>query len=172
MKSRRIVGAALCTALGSSSVAFGHVTFEGAEARADSYYKAVLRVPHGCDGSPTSRIRIQIPDGVIAVKPQPKPGWTLSTTIGKLAQPYKDQDSTITEGVREVSWSGGRLADEHYDEFVMRVKLPNRPGEMLYFPIVQECEKGTHRWIEIPDPGKSVDDYKEPAPGIRLLPKR
>ena len=171
MKSRYAGIAVLCAALGSSSTAFGHVTFERSEAQADSYYKAVLRVGHGCAGSPTLRIRVQIPNGVIAVKPQPKPGWTLSTTIGKLAQPCKDQDSTITEGVREVSWSNGRLLDAHYDEFVMRVKLPNRPGEMLYFPVVQECEKGIHRWIEIPDPGKSADDYKDPAPGIRLLPK-
>jgi uncharacterized protein YcnI len=38
-------------------------------------------------------------------------------------------------------------------------------------PVVQECEKGIHRWIEIPAEGKSADDYKEPAPGIKLLPR-
>jgi len=35
---------------------------------------------------------------------------------------------------------------------------------------VQECEKGVHRWIEIPAAGKSAADYPEPAPGLTLLP--
>ena len=51
------------------------------------------------------------------------------------------------------------------------MKLPDKPGETLYFPTVQECEKGVHRWIEIPAAGKSRGDYKEPAPFLRLLPK-
>jgi uncharacterized protein YcnI len=42
---------------------------------------------------------------------------------------------------------------------------------VLYFPAVQECEKGVHRWIEIPEPGKSARDYKEPAPALKLGPK-
>ncbi len=170
---RRSIGAAAAgAALLSSSLAFGHVSLEGSEAPAGSYYKAVIRVPHGCDGSPTIRIRIRIPEGVVDVKPQPKPGWEVTTVTGKLAEPYTNHGRTITEGVREVSWSGGRLDDAHYDEFVMRVKLPNRPGEVLYFPTVQECERGVHRWIEIPEAGRNADDYREPAPALRLVPKR
>jgi len=37
---------------------------------------------------------------------------------------------------------------------------------------VQECERGVHRWIEIPAAGKSRGDYKEPAPFLRLTPRR
>ena len=44
-------------------------------------------------------------------------------------------------------------------------------GKMLYFPVVQECERGLHRWIEIPAAGKSSGDYPEPAPALKLLPK-
>jgi uncharacterized protein YcnI len=36
---------------------------------------------------------------------------------------------------------------------------------------VQECEKGVHRWIEIPVAGKTAADYPEPAPGLKLLRK-
>ena len=43
---------------------------------------------------------------------------------------------------------------------------------MVYFPIVQECADGAvHRWIEIPEPGKSADDYEEPAPGVTIVAK-
>ena len=54
-----------------STALFAHVTLETREARAGMSYKAVLRVPHGCDGSPTLKVRAQIPQGVIAVKPMP-----------------------------------------------------------------------------------------------------
>lgn len=152
--------------------AFAHITLETQQAVAGSYYKAVVRVPHGCDGSPTTRVRVRIPDGAIGIKPQPKPGWELATVKGKLAQPYDDgHGNKITEGITEVVWSGGRLLDEHYDEFVFRMQLPKTPNVTLYVPVVQECEKGIHRWIEIPAAGKNADDYKEPAPGIKLLPR-
>jgi periplasmic copper chaperone A len=164
--------AALVAAVVLSSTAVqAHVTLETQQAVAGSTYKAVIRVPHGCEGSPTTRIRVRIPEGVIAVKPQPKHGWELTTIVGKLAQPYDaGHGRTVTEGVTEVSWAGGRLLDEHYDEFVMRVQLPNKPGPM-YFPIVQDCEKGVHRWIEIPAAGKAMDDYKEPAARVTLTPR-
>ena len=77
----------------------------------------------------------------------------------------------MSEDVREVAWSGGRLLDEHYDEFVVRVRLPDTPGEVLHFPVVQDCEAGGRRWIEIPEPGRSAHDDDEPAPSLRLLPK-
>ena len=65
----------------------------------------------------------------------------------------------------------GKLPDEHFDRFVLHMKLPDKPGATLHFPTVQECEKGVHRWIEIPGPGKSAADLKEPAPALKLGPK-
>jgi uncharacterized protein YcnI len=107
------------------------------------------------------------------VKPQPKPGWTISTVTEKLAKPVVlAHGREITETVREVDWSGGKLPDDYYDEFVFRVELPDKPGTTIYFPVVQECEKGVNRWIEIPEPGKSIDEYREPAARLRLIPKR
>jgi uncharacterized protein YcnI len=157
--------------LATSSAALAHATLEKAEAPANSTYKAVIRIGHGCDGSATTAIRVQIPEGVIAVKPMPKPGWELSTKIEPYAQPVKYYEDNLTEGVREIAWTGGKLPDAWYDEFVFRGRLPDGPvGGTIYFPVVQECEQGVHRWIEIPAEGKSADDYEEPAPGLRLTP--
>ena len=163
--------AAGAVALLLSSTAFAHVTLEVKEAPADSYYKAAFNVGHGCDGSPTVKIRVQIPDGVTNVKPQPKPAWELVTVKGKLAKPIKDSHGNeVTEGIREVAWTG-KLLDEHFDQFVMQVKLPNTPDVTVYFPTLQECEKGVLRWIEIPAAGKTRRDYKEPPPEVKLTPK-
>ena len=49
-------------------------------------------------------------------------------------------------------WSGGKLPDHNYDEFVVSTFLTDglKPNTTLYFPVVQECEQGVSRWIDIP----------------------
>lgn len=153
-----------------ATAAHAHVTLENQQAAIGSTYKATFRVPHGCEGSATIKFRVQIPEGVTGVKPMPKPGWTLETVVDKDVKPSGEHGAG--PAVKEVVWSGGKLLDSNYDEFVLRGALADslKPG-MLYFPAVQECEQGAERWIEIPAEGKSAGDYKKPAPGLKLLPK-
>jgi periplasmic copper chaperone A len=161
--------------LAAATQALAHATLETREARVGAPYKAVVRVPHGCEGTATTAVRVKIPAGVVAVKPMPKPGWTLDTVKAPYGKTYSYfHNAKLSEGVVEVSWSGGKLLDAHYDEFVFQGFLSGElePGKTLYFPVVQECEKGVHRWIEIPAAGKSADDYQEPAPAVKLLPAR
>lgn len=173
MSFKSMTAALFCAAVPFLSAAHAHTTLEAREAAVGGGYKAVFRVSHGCSGSPTLKVRVRIPDGVIGVKPMPKAGWQLERVKAKYDKPYQMYHSTLTEGVREVAWTG-RLADEDYDEFVLTTYLAEdlTPGTVLYFPVVQECETGAHRWIEIPAEGKTGADYKEPAPGVKLLPKR
>jgi periplasmic copper chaperone A len=81
---RAALAAALLPLAGGA--AFAHVTLETEKAPPNAAYKAVLRVGHGCEGKPTTAIRVKIPEGVIAAKPMPKPGWRLATTKGKYAK--------------------------------------------------------------------------------------
>ncbi|WP_457091874.1 YcnI family copper-binding membrane protein [Microvirga sp. P5_D2] len=151
--------------------AHAHTTLETQQAPIGSTYKAVLRVGHGCEGAPTLKLRVRIPDGVVSVKPMPKPGWELETVKAPYGKTYDYYDTAMSEGVREIVWTG-KLLDEHYDEFVFRAYLTDslKPDAMLYFPVVQECGGGkADRWIEIPAEGKSADDYQYPAPGLKLL---
>ena len=136
------IGAALASLCAGAATA--HVTLETQTAAVGSTYKAVLRVPHGCAGAATTSVKLQIPEGVIAVKPMPKPGWELKTTKGKYAKTYDYYGAPTSEGVKELSWSGGRLLDDHYDEFVFRAYLTkDLPLDgILYVPVVQECEGG------------------------------
>ncbi len=170
--SRPMLVSALMIAFVTTAAA--HVTLEGQEAKVGAGYKAVLRVPHGCDGAATTSVRVKIPAGVIGVKPMPKPGWTLSTSTGKYPKTYKLFHNELTEGVTEIGWSGGKLPDSWYDEFVFTGFLAGdlAAGTKLYFPVVQECEKGVHRWIEIPEGGKTRSDYRETAPELMLLPAK
>lgn len=164
-----LIGGASGIALSGS--VFAHVTLETDQAPANSTYKAVLRVGHGCAGKPTTAIRVKIPEGVIAAKPMPKPGWQLTTSQGTYAQAYDYYGTPMTEGVTEIAWTGGELPDAYYDEFVFRVRLTGiAAGTTVYFPVVQECSEGVQRWIEIPAAGKTAEDYEEPAPGVTILP--
>jgi uncharacterized protein YcnI len=152
--------------------ATAHVTLETQEAKVNAPYKGVLRVPHGCEKTDTTSIRVRIPDGVIGVKPKPTAGWKLTTVTAKYPKPVKLYHSELTEGVVEISWSGGKLPDAWYEEFVFTGYISGEleAGKTLYFPVVQECEKGVHRWIEIPAAGQSRSDLREPAPQLKLLP--
>ena len=169
------VAKAIALALATVAIAApaaAHVTLETQEARVGASYKAVLRVPHGCERAATTAVRVKIPEGVIGVKPMPKPGWTLTTVTAKYPKPYKLFHAELTEGVTEIAWTAGKLPDAWYDEFVFSGFLAGdlEAGKTIYFPVVQECEQGVHRWIEIPAAGKSASDYPSPAPGLRLVP--
>lgn len=156
----------------ATSPAAAHITLETKQATIGSYYKAVFAVPHGCAGSSTVKIRVQIPEGVIAAKPMPKAGWSVDVVEGKYANEYDYHGNKLSSGVKEVAWSGGKLLDKHYDEFVISTFLTDslKPRTTLYFPVVQECETGVSRWIEVPAEGAGHEG-KSPAPGVKLLPK-
>jgi uncharacterized protein YcnI len=159
--------AAVATLMATSASA--HVTLENRQATIGAGYKAVFAVPHGCAGSATTKIRVQIPEGVIAVKPMPKAGWSVEVIKGKYAAEYDFHGTKYSEGVKEVVWSGGKLPDDYYDEFLTGVL---KPDTVLYFPTVQECEQGVSRWIDIPEGDHAARmEGKWPAPGVKLMPK-
>lgn len=153
------------------SAAFAHVTLATGDARTGTYYKAVFQVPHGCDGTATQTIRIQIPEGVIGVKPMPKAGWTLSITRGAYAKSYQSHGKAVTEGPKEVVWSGGSLSDDNYDEFMFTSFLAGdfRPGQAISFSTVQQCAKGEVRWDQIAAEGQNPHSLKSPAPTLRIV---
>jgi len=168
---RRLVASILCCGL-AATAAHAHVTLAPDKARADAMIEARFAVPHGCEGAATVALRIRIPEGVTSVKPQMKAGWRVEIKRRNLAQPVKGEHGrTLTDVVEEVSYTGGPLPDELYDDFNLRLRLPDTPGRVLYFPVVQECEKGVSRWIEIPGPGKDHGELRTPAPALILLPK-
>jgi uncharacterized protein YcnI len=99
----------------------------------------------------------------------PKPGWQVELKEGDYARSYDYFDTPVTKGVKEIAWTGGNLPDNFYDEFVFRVRVTSfEPGTKIYLPVVQECGSAVDRWIEIPEAGKSEDDYEYPAPGFTV----
>jgi uncharacterized protein YcnI len=168
MKKIKITGLAL-VALALPASAAAHVTVAPAESPSDGYATLQFSVPHGCDGSPTRRLRVQIPENVPSVTPQVHPGWSVETKTGPKEE-VELHGETISEGVSEIIWTAEDepLPDGLLDIFGASVKLPAGEGEPVYFPTVQECEKGKTSWIEIPAEGQSAEELEEPAPAVTL----
>lgn len=167
--SKIIAATALLTGAGAT---FAHVTLQDKLAAADTGYRAVLRVGHGCEGAPTNVIRVTIPEGFNGAQPMVKAGWKVSTKVGKLAEPYVAHGVTFTEGVREITWTANSAADAlpdaHYDEFVLRGTTPKKPGP-LWFKVEQLCEKGSNPWVEVPASGTSTKGLKMPAALLEVI---
>ena len=162
--SRLLLAACAATLLSLSAQA--HVTLEKPEAVAGQSYKGVLRLGHGCDGgSPTTSFRVDIPEALALVRPMPKAGWQLSVETAPYAKPIKAHGKEITSGVKTITWSGGRVQDGEYDEFIFVGQLRDEASGPIYLPVVQTCEKGDWRWVEIPQAGQSV---RAPAPVLRV----
>jgi uncharacterized protein YcnI len=153
-----------------SAAAQAHITLEQPEAIAGTPYKAVLRVGHGCDGSPTTRISVTLPAGFRGAKAMPKAGWTLDVKREKLAKPYDSHGRAVLEDVVELSWTAksedSYLQDAWYEEFILRGSLPEQTGP-LWFKVRQSCVKGEWLWADLPADGASTKGLI--APAVRLM---
>src|SRR3954469_8873339 len=137
-RKRRLI---LISVFLSASPASAHVFLEGKQSTVGSEYRAVFVVPHGCAGSPTTKLRVQIPEGVIATAVKPVDGWNVETVKGKYAGEYEYGGAKLSEGIKEVAWGGGKLPDKTRQEFVIETYLTAslKPNTTLRFPAVQEC---------------------------------
>ncbi len=88
--------AALLAAVLVASPVHSHVTLETSQAPVGHSYKAVLRVLHGCQGSATTALRVQIPEDILGVKPQPKAGWTIALKHGAYPRPQHLYGNPVT----------------------------------------------------------------------------
>ena len=149
-----------------------HVLLLDPAAAAGSSYRAALRVGHGCGAEATVALQVQIPDGFNAAQPMPKPGWTLSTQSGPLAQPYTLHGKTYTEGVHVITWMAigpdDALPSAYYDEFVFRGNTPKRPGP-LWFKVLQQCAGSSLQWTQVPASGISTHGLESPAAVLEVL---
>ena len=140
------LSAALASASASASaqIALSQSSFE-----AGVNFAAFFKVERGCGTSPTTALRVQIPEGVSVLDLPGKPGWTVNA-------------ERAGARVTAVTWQG-RLDSAQPDQFGLLVKLPGRPGP-LYFAAVQRCGAQEIRWTDIQSGATA-----HPAPMLTLV---
>jgi uncharacterized protein YcnI len=164
-RNRWLAGLVLGTALAAPAMA--HVTLAEDTVVAGRYAKLAFRVGHGCDGLPSRRVEIHMPDGFWVAKPQPKPGWVLAIRTRPVTTAATVHGKPVTEVVAQVTWEGGSLPDDQFDEFALMVRAPDEPGDRP-IRVRQVCDKGEHDWREVADsPGARP---RSPAPVLKVVP--
>jgi periplasmic copper chaperone A len=155
--------------LAPAGTAAAHITANPPDGPSDGYTTASFQVPHGCEESPTTQVRIQIPPSVPSATPSVHPLWDVTTKEGKKDK-VELHGETITRGVSEIIYTTKQpLPPDRLDSFAISLKLPaGKEGDSVYFPTVQKCEQGQTGWIQIPQEGESAEELEEPAPAITL----
>lgn len=166
----RVLALAVNAAL-LASAAEAHVVFNDMEAAVGDFHTAQLRVMHGCDGAPTTKVRVEMPDGVTRVTPRVVPGWTLEVEMKTLDEPIMLHGFEVTETVGALIWSGGSFPDYAYEQFEFRMMIPDAPGTRLDFAVRQFCDEASLHWDDIAAENEDPWLLHEPAPFIRITPK-
>jgi uncharacterized protein YcnI len=127
-------------------------------------------VPHGCDGSATTKVAIQIPEDILSVTPTRNPLWEVTKQRAKLAKPVTDaHGNAVTERDATVTYTAiTPLPDGYRDAFEVSLKLPDEAGKTLVFPAIQTCQKGETPWTEVAAAGQDPEKLEHPAPTLTI----
>lgn len=153
-----LLGATLGGSVLHAAPAHAHATAQlyGEDAHAGGYGHVFLRIPHGCDGGrATDTVTVRIPTGFTSVKPERKDGW--KTRIGR------NEKGRVTS----VTWYDGNLPDDHFEDFGLSVKYPEKPGT-YHLPTTQRCGRMSISWNQTAKPGEDAHALERPAPRIRV----
>ncbi len=167
------LGVSAAIVLGTAGIASAHVEADATSTAANSYTTATFSVPHGCDGSPTTKLVFQVPQSVIEVTPTVNPNWTIT----KDTEPYTAPSSSTAsdeeteagaERVTSVTYTAKTpLPADERDTFSLSFSLPDgKAGDRVAFPVVQTCEQGSVDWDQTQRSGEAEPEH--PAPSIVL----
>jgi uncharacterized protein YcnI/predicted anti-sigma-YlaC factor YlaD len=152
--------------------AYAHVTAQPGTATQGGYTKIAFRVPNEEDAASTVKLEVTFPADhpIASVETKALPGWTAQIDKTKLATPLKSDDGPITEAVSKITWTGGRIGPENFEEFEVSLGPLPTDTDKLVFKAVQTYDNGdVVRWIDTSAPGGAEPDH--PAPTVQLTPK-
>ena len=166
MKNKATICVIVIATLALPAEAQAHVSLHPNTLPAGSFPTLQLRVPSEEKSANTTKVAVQFPPGFLDVSTGYIPGWKAEVLTSKLAKPVKTDEGTISEQVREVIWSGGKLPPETFLNFPISTTIPDdAAGKTLTFKTVQTYDNGkVSRWIGTP----SAD---EPAPTVNATKK-
>lgn len=162
------VAASAATVALSAGIASAHVGTSTDEVAAGSSLALGLTIGHGCEGSPTREVAVQIPEGVNNATAFAHPGWTIESEVETLATPITSaHGDEVTERVSVITFSaepGNELPNDVRDTFTINFTAPDTPGETLFFKTIQTCAEGSNDWIDEYD--GTGEEPESPAPAV------
>jgi periplasmic copper chaperone A len=174
--SMSALGAGVALAIAVPLSASAHVGVSASSTAAGSYTVLTFSVPHGCDGSPTEKIAIGVPESIVEATATVNPNWTISEVTEPLSEPLTAEDGDpITDRVSQIVYTakGAPLPADQRDTFQLALVLPaGSVGDVVEFPVEQTCTDSTVTWDGEEVPAVTLTaaaestghDHGDPAP--------
>jgi uncharacterized protein YcnI len=112
---------------------------------------------HGCDESPTTALRITMPEGLASVSPTVDPAWDIAVERAENGLVSAVTYTAVTPVPVDLRGTA-----------TIAVRLDEDAPQTLAFPVVQECETGANEWVEIAEDGQDPHDLESPAPVVTV----
>lgn len=157
--------------LGLAAPVSAHVGVESTSDEPGAYVIVTLSVPHGCGLSPTTRIAIQMPEGINSVTPTRHAFYTLEKVTEEVESTEIDEHGNpVTRRQSQIIYTATTpLPADQRDTFELSLRIPeDAAGQTLHFPTVQTCEEGEDAWVQIPAEGQDSHELEFPAPALEI----
>lgn len=153
---RAVIGvtAGLALAIGAPLAASAHVHVTPETASAGDTETLTFSFSHGCDGSPTTALSIDIPEGVGNATPVVQGGWTITRELDATGVPTRvvyTADAPVEDGLKAAVSMDVLFTEGTADT-------------TLAFPVTQMCAEGETAWTQIAEDGEDPHDLDAPAP--------
>lgn len=165
MKNKSLSFLAIAGVLAASASAQAHVGTVSPTTIAGKTVLVELSVGHGCEGSDTYAITVDIPKGMTSVRP-------MGSDFGKTSLTYDAVDPAL---VTTVTWQKDAAdalpKDTNYYKLAFRAKVPATPFTSIYYKIHQVCRAADAtllyaEWVALPG------EMGDPAGTQAILPDR
>src|SRR5215212_3620646 len=138
----------ICTMLAVSAPAWAHVVVSPEGVMAGYYETLTVSVPTEKE-VPTTKIRVEVPEGFLLSGVQPVPGWEHAF----------QEDGGV---VRAVTFSGGEIRPQEFQQFLLQAQAPEEPGKYSWKAFQTYEDGSVVEWTGAPD-------SEEPASVVEVV---
>lgn len=112
---------------------------------------------HGCEDSPTTALRVTMPEGIGGAWPTFDTEWSA------------DIEKTEGGAVSAVTFTAARPVPHDLRGMVgLTVITDKHAADQLVFPVEQRCVTGTNEWTQVAKDGEDPHSLDNPAPVVSL----
>lgn len=151
--------------------AWAHVTVQPGSAPQGGFATFAFQVPNEQDDASTIQVEVEFPADhpIPFVSVEPIPGWTVDVETQTLETPVEAEGEEITEAVSTITWSGGTIGPNEFQQFLVSAGPLPDDTDHLEFKAIQTYDNGdVVRWIQETPEGGEEPEF--PAPVLELTP--
>jgi uncharacterized protein YcnI len=143
-----VVSGVLGAMLTVSAPAWAHVVVSPEVVTAGDYETLTVSVPTEKE-IPTTKIRVEVPEGFLLSGVQPVPGWEHTF----------QEDGGV---VRAVTFSGGEIRPQEFQQFLVQAQAPEEPGRYPWKAFQTYEDGSVVEWT-------GASDSEEPASVVEVV---